>query len=250
VSIAPTRTPETDNDRPSPFVTTRWSVVLAAKDKTAPESAAALEALCQTYWYPLYAFLRKSGHSPPDAQDLTQEFFARFLARDWLRPVLREKGRFRTFLLITLKRFVAKEWQRATAQKRGGGNPAVSLDALAAEDRFTTEPALAPDELYERRWAMTLLNNTLTELGAEFQRGGRGKEFDILKGWLTAGRGEIPYAEVATALGTTSEAARVAVHRLRKQFRERFSANIAQTVETPEEVKNEIRHLVSVLSRG
>src|SRR3954468_12823539 len=139
------------------FVTTRWSVVLSARDKSSPDSAAALETLCRAYWYPLYAYVRGTGRSPHDAQDLTQEFFARLLAHDWLKVVIPEKGRFRTFLLVAMKRFLTNEWHREMALKRGAGKAALSLDAVEAEHRFATEPALAPDELYERRWAMTLL---------------------------------------------------------------------------------------------
>lgn len=229
------------------FLTTRWSVVLAAQDKSSPHSAAALQTLCQAYWYPLYAYVRRLGRSPHDSQDLTQEFFARLLAQDWLRVVLPEKGRFRTFLLVALKRFLANEWHRSVAQKRGAGHPLLSLDALNAEHRYASEPALAADEIYERRWAMTLLEQTLEMLGTEFSGPGN---FEPLKKWLTADRGKIPYAEVAAELGTTEGAARVAVHRLRKRFRQLFRENIAQTVAVTEDVDAEMRHLASVLSRG
>lgn len=232
------------------FAATRWSVVLAAQDKSSPNSAAALEALCSFYWYPLYAYVRSSGHSPHDAQDLTQEFFARFLAQDWLRVVFPEKGRFRTFLLVALKRFLANEWHRANRQKRGGGSIPVPLHSILAEDRFACEPALGADEIYERRWAMTLLEQTLEQLGAEFGKAGKELEFDALKAWLTAGRGEIPYADVAVRLRMTEGAARVAVHRLRRRFRELFRENIAQTVAKSDDVDAEMRHLASVLSRA
>ena len=229
------------------FLTTRWSVVLAAQDKSSPQSADALQTLCQAYWYPLYAYVRRSGRSPHDSQDLTQEFFARLLAQDWLRVVLPEKGRFRTFLLVALKRFLANEWHRAVTQKRGAGQATLPLDTLHAEHRYASEPALAADQVYERRWAMTLLEQTLQTLGAEF--GGPGK-FETLKKWLTADRGEIPYAEVAAELGTSQANARVAVHRLRKRFRQLFRDNIAQTVAATEDVDSELRYLVSVLTRG
>lgn len=138
--------------RPQPlFVTTRWSVVLAAQDKSSPDSAAALETLCRAYWYPLYAYVRGLGRSRHDTEDLTQEFFARLLAKDWLRVVLPEKGRFRTFLLVTMKRFLANEWHRDMAQKRGAGKLPLFLDSAEAEHRFAAEPPLKPDELYERR---------------------------------------------------------------------------------------------------
>jgi len=232
------------------FVTTRWSVVLAAQDKSSPDSAAALEALCRAYWYPLYAYVRGSGRSPHDAQDLTQEFFARLLALDWLRVAAPEKGRFRTFLLVTIKRFLMNEWRRDMAQKRGAGNQPLSLDAAEAEHRFAAEPPLAPDELYERRWAMTLLDESLKRLEQEFTRAGRAGDFNCLKEWLTAERGEIPYQQIAAALGATEGAARVAVHRLRKQFRAFFRQTIAETVAAHDDVEAEMRHLVSVLSRA
>jgi DNA-directed RNA polymerase specialized sigma24 family protein len=232
------------------FVTTRWSVVLAAQDKSSPDSAAALETLCHAYWYPLYAYVRGSGRSPHDAQDLTQEFFARLLAQDWLRVVLPEKGRFRTFLVVAFKRFLANEWLHASRQKRGAGKTHVPLDAVEAEQRFAGEPPLAADEIFERRWAMTLLDQTLERLNLEFGQAGKAGEFDKLKGWLTAGRGEIPYGAVAAALGTTEGAARVAVHRMRKRFRTLFRETVAQTVAASEDVDVEMRQIVSILSRA
>lgn len=241
----------TPDPPPQPlFVTTRWSVVLAAQDKSSPDSAAALETLCRAYWYPLYAYVRGSGRSPHDAQDLTQEFFARLLALDWLRVVLPEKGRFRSFLIVSMKRFLTNEWHRDMAQKRGAGNLALSLDTEAAERRFAAEPPLTPDELYERRWAMTLLEESLERLQRAFTHTGREQEFNALKEWLTAERGCIPYGQIATALGTTEGAARVAVHRLRKQFRQSFRQTIAETVEATGDVDVEMRHLVAVLSRA
>lgn len=242
---------DTPDASPQPvFVTTRWSVVLAAQDKSSPDSAAALETLCRAYWYPLYAYVRGSGRSPHDAQDLTQEFFARLLALDWLRVVVPEKGRFRTFLIVSMKRFLTNEWHRGMAKKRGAGNLPLSLDAAAAEYRFAAEPPLAPDELYERRWAMTLLDESLERLQRDFARAGREREFDALKEWLTAERGSIPYGQIATALGATEGAARVAVHRLRKQFRQLFRQTIAETVEAASDVDAEMRHLVAVLSQA
>jgi len=245
--------PQTDQSSHAPpplFVTTRWSVVLLAQDKSSPDAAAALETLCRAYWYPLYAYVRGSGRSPQDAQDLTQEFFARLLAHDWLRVVLPEKGRFRTFLLVTLKRFLANEWHRDHAHKRGAGMRPLSLDAEVAEGRFAVEPPLAPDELYERRWAMTLLQESLERLQREFIQTRRAPEFDCLKEWLTAERGHIPYAQIARELGTTEGAARVAVHRLRKRFRQCFRQSIAETVDAADDVDAEMRHVVAVLSRA
>lgn len=229
------------------FLTTRWSVVLTARCEGSPDAAAALETLCRTYWYPLYAYVRRAGHGPHDAQDLTQEFFSRLLEKEWLNAADRERGRFRTFLLVAMKRFLAKEWHRVTAQKRGGGIVPVPLDPLEAEHRYAGEPALGADEVFERRWAMTLLDQALEQLCAEFHAVGKVREFELLKDWLTAGRGEIPYAELASQLGTSEGAARVAVHRLRKSFREIFRQTIAQTVAAPDAVDEEMRHLARVL---
>jgi len=226
--------------------------VLAAQGDAATDARAALETLCRAYWYPLYAYLRRMGQAPHDAEDLTQEFFARLLEKDWLLAADPEKGRFRTFLLVALKRFIAKEWRRATAQKRGGAQPHLPLDTTDAERRYAGEPvaALAADDIYERRWAMTMLDQALERLSAEFAQAGKAAEFDGLKRWLTADRGQIPYGELAAELGSSEGAVRVAVHRLRKRFRQLFREAIAGTVAEGEQVEEELRHLVAVLSRG
>jgi RNA polymerase sigma-70 factor (ECF subfamily) len=233
------------------FATTHWSVVMTAKDKCSPQSAQALETLCRTYWYPLYAHVRRLGHSPHDAEDLTQEFFARLLQKDYLHAVAREKGRFRSFLLMALKRFLANDWDRMQAQKRGGGQTFVPLDTQFAEQRYQTEqPAGAlPDEIYARRWALTLLDRTLAALREEFKQAGKATEYACLKGFLTADRGAISYAEVAARLGASEGAARVAVHRLRRRFREIYRQQVAHTVASPEEIEDEIRYLRAILSR-
>jgi RNA polymerase sigma-70 factor (ECF subfamily) len=234
------------------FVTTRWSVVLSAKDKTSPGSAQALETLCTTYWYPLYAFVRGSGYSPADAQDLTQEFFARLLAKDYLKLVAPEKGRFRTFLRLALKRFLIHEWERLRAQKRGGARTHLAFDTTMAEQRFQGEHAdsMAPDRLYDRRWALALLGEAMGRLDREYGAAGKGAELTQLKPHLTAGRGEIPYKEIAASLGITEGAARVAVHRLRKRFREVFREMVADTVSTPEEVEAELREVIEALGEA
>jgi len=232
------------------FVTTHWSVVLSAREKQSPASGAALETLCRTYWYPLYAYVRRQGHSPHDAQDLTQEFFARLLQKDYLQAAGRDKGRFRTFLIVALKRFLANEWDRARAQKRGGGQVLLSLDTETAEARYQTEPAadLSADRIFERRWALTLLDRAMTRLRDEFGAAGKAQDFEKLKPCLTADRGEIAYTEIARALGVNEPAARVAVHRLRKRFREVFREEIAHTVANPADIDDEVRYLVSVLA--
>ena len=234
---------------PSLFVTTHWSVVLAAKDKSSPDSAAALEALCRAYWYPLYAFVRRQGQPACDAQDLTQEFFARLLAKDYLAAAAQEKGRFRTFLRVALKRFLANEWDRARRLKRGGGHTPLSLDTEMGEERYQAErgDGLPPDRLYDRRWAMTLLEQTLGRLRVEHTAAGKTAEFERLKRVLMSDRGTIDYEALAAELGLSEGAARVAVHRLRKRFRELFRAAVADTVSGPEEVENELRYLVGVL---
>jgi RNA polymerase sigma-70 factor (ECF subfamily) len=230
------------------FVTTHWSVVLSARDKNSAGSDQALEELCRTYWYPLYAYVRRLGHSPADAEDLTQEFFSRLLRKDYLRLVTPERGRFRTFLLVALKRFLANEWDRLRAQKRGGGQRLASLDQ-AAEERYKIEPTdgLTPEKIYERRWAMTLLEQVLARLEQEFVAARKGEEFECLKACLTRDRDRIPYAEAAARLQISQGAARIAVHRLRKRFRELFRQEIAQTVAGPEEIDEEVGHLLAVL---
>jgi RNA polymerase sigma factor (sigma-70 family) len=237
-------------EAPSLFLTTHWSVVLAAKDTASPDSAAALEGLCRAYWYPLYAFVRRQGHSPADAQDLTQEFFARLLEKGYLRAADREKGRFRTFLRIALRRFLSNEWDRSRRLKRGGGWTALPLDTTTGEQRYEAErcDALSPDRLYERRWARTLLEQALARLRADYAS--KTAEFAHLKGALTAERGGTDYRGLARALGVNEGAARVAVHRLRKRFREVFRATVAETVAEPGEVEDELRYVVGLLGES
>jgi RNA polymerase sigma factor (sigma-70 family) len=231
------------------FVTTHWSVVLSARDKASPQSAVALEKLCRAYWYPLYAHVRWLGHSPHDAEDLTQEFFARLLEKNYLEAAEKERGRFRTFLLMALKRFLANEWDRARAQKRGGGQAPVPLDFELAEQRYQAEAEEFPaDRMYERRWALALLAQTLARLRAEFEEAGKVAEYERLKGFLTVGKQEPPYAAVAAELGTSQSALRVAVHRLRKRFREVFREEIGHTVTSAEDAEEEFRHLMAALS--
>ena len=241
---------EAERSAQSWFVTTHWSVVLSAREKDSAGSEEALEALCRSYWYPLYAYVRRQGHGPHDAQDLTQEFFARLLRADYLKSVAREKGRFRTFLLVALKRFLANEWDRARAQKRGGGQAQMTLDTSEAETRYQVEPAarLDADRIYDRRWALTLLEQTMGRLRGEFAEAGRAKEFERLKIFLTADKGTIDYAALAMEFGQSEGALRVAIHRLRKRFRELFREGIAHTVSGPEEAEEEMRHLLAALA--
>jgi RNA polymerase sigma-70 factor (ECF subfamily) len=234
------------------FVTTRWSVVLSARDQDCPDSAAALETLCASYWYPIYAFVRGQGRTSHDAQDLTQEFFARLLEKEYLKAVSPEKGRFRTFLRVALKRFLANEWDRSRTLKRGGGQSPLSLDALNAEERYSREPrdSLSPDRIYERRWAMLLLEQTISRLRAEYQAAGKMSEFEILKAVLNAERNTIAYGQFAASLQISEGAARVAAHRMRKRFRELFRAAVADTVSEPSEVEDELRYLAGILQNA
>ena len=232
------------------FATMRWSEVLAAGREGSTKSQEALAHLCETYWYPLYAFVRRRGLPPEDAQDSTQEFFARLLASNWLRDADRAKGRFRTFLLAALTRFLANEWDRAHAQKRGGGAIPLPLDTHLAETRYRSDTKfeMAPDRLYDRQWAMALLDRALNRLEAEHQRLGKVAEFAALSPALTLDRGDIPYDRLAEQLGLSQPAARMAVHRLRKRFRQVFREEIAHTVADPGEVEAEVRHLVAALA--
>lgn len=238
--------------RGSLFPPTRWSVVVAARDDDSPASAAALEQLCGDYWYPLYVYVRRSGRDVEEARDLTQEFFARVLEKGYLRTADREKGRLRTFLVVMLKRFLANEWDRSSRLRRGGGVAPVPFDTRIAEERYATESvaALAADAAYDRRWALTLLDRTMQRLAAEYQGSGRGRDFEGLKAYLAAEGAGIGYGEIAQKLGVNEGAARTAVHRLRKRFREVFREEIAQTVSAADDIESEVRHLVGVLSGG
>jgi RNA polymerase sigma-70 factor (ECF subfamily) len=227
------------------FVTTHWSVVLSAQEKNSPRSAAALETLCRTYWYPLYAFVRRQSRNAEDAQDLVQEFFARLLEKDYLKSVAQEKGKFRTFLLVAFKRFLANAWDRQHARKRGGFTPILSIDQATAESRFAAELADSdqPDSLFDRHWAMTLLEGTMKLLQDEYVSTGRARLFESLKDLLVKEDSRLPYSAVATGLNLTEAAVKMAVHRLRLRYREILKAQIAQTVSSPQEVEEEIRHL-------
>jgi DNA-directed RNA polymerase specialized sigma24 family protein len=238
------------SEAPRIFPHTRWSLVLAATRKNAPESAAALEALCRAYWYPLYAYVRRCGQSPHDAQDLTQEFFCRLLEKRWLDSADREKGKLRTFLIVALKSFMSKEWRRASAQRRGGGQSQVPFDTEFAESRYAADHSaeLAPDETFDKQWALTLLDLTVNRLRAEFAAAGKAGDFETLKGCLMAAHGAIDYATVSSGLGLNEGAARVAVHRLRKRFREIFREEISQTLSDKGDLDGELRHLAAALA--
>ena len=242
--------PISTNAVPRIFPNTRWSVVLAATQRPSPESAAALEVICHAYWYPLYAYVRRCGQSAHDAQDLTQEFFCRLLEKRWLDSADREKGKLRTFLMVALKNFMHKEWRRASAQRRGGGLSQVQFDTAFAESRYAADSqVLAPDDIFDQQWALTLLNLTVNRLHAEFTAAGKSGDFEALKNCLMAGRGVIDYAGVAKRLNLNEAAARVAVHRLRKRFREIYREEIVRTLAEGADVDAELRHLAAALAR-
>ncbi len=232
------------------FATTHWTVVLLGGRAPAPGASQALSVLCQSYWSPIYAYVRRRGYSAPDAQDLTQEFFARLLAKNYLRQVDRTKGRFRSFLLAAVNHFLANEWDRTQAAKRGGGNILLPLDIGSAENRYVADsaPTLDPEKCFERRWALDLLERVLAQLRNEYAGSGRAELFDLLKEALTAGKSSAPYAVLAVQLQMSEGAVKVAVHRLRRRYRELLRAEIAQTVASENEIDDEIRYLFAALS--
>ena len=236
-------------DRSSVFVTTHWSVVLSAKDHNSFRSAEALETLCRTYWHPLFTFVKRRGYSPADAEDLTQAFFAWLLERNWLGRADQQRGRFRSFLLTSIGNFLANEWDKARTQKRGSGR-IVSLQGHEAENGCALEPAegLTPEQSFEWRWALTLLDNVLRRLREEYAASDREKLFEELKPTLTEASRAVRYAEIATRLGTSEGAVKVAVHRLRQRYRALLRAEIADTVASPGEVDDELRNLFSALA--
>jgi RNA polymerase sigma factor (sigma-70 family) len=248
--------PSSDQDQPSEappardFATTHWSVVLAA-GQDSPKTDQALETLCRAYWYPLYAFVRRQGYNPPDAQDLTQAFFARLLEKKYLGLADPDRGRFRSFLLSALKHFLVNEWEKARVQKRGGGFRFISLDSETAETRYQFEPAheLTPEKIFERRWAMTLLERVMAKLREAYAAAGKAQLFDQLKPALLGEKSSLPYAALATQMNMTEGSVKIAVHRLRQQYRALFRSEVADTVAQPGEVEEELRHIVAVLRR-
>ncbi len=232
------------------FVPTRWSVVLTAGHSDTPRAQAALATLCQTYWYPLYAFVRRQGHNPHDAQDLTQEFFARLLEKQYLAHIKREGGRFRSFLLTALIRFLANEWDRHQAQKRGGQQTVISIDQEDAESRYRLEPAheLTAEKIYEQRWAQALLDQVMTCLRDEYVAAGKQALFEQISNSLSQARGAVRYVDIAARLHTSEAAVKMAVQRLRGRYRELLRAEIAQTVASPQEVEEELRYLFATFA--
>ena len=230
------------------FVTTHWTQVAQAAGTSGAENDAALEQLCRAYWYPLYAYVRRQGHEPEEAQDLTQAFFARLLQKRYLSHANPNRGRFRTFLLSSMQRFLVNEWQKSSARKRGGGIPAVSWHEEETRYRADGCQADTPEKLFEKRWALALLESVLARLQAEAEAAGKSAQFSQLKLLLWGDNSGPAQGDIAPQLGLSAGALKVALHRLRKRYRELLRAEIARTVASPAEVDEELRYLISVLS--
>jgi len=233
------------------FSNTHWSIVLAAADRrNQAQAQEALERLCRLYWPPLYAFVRRQGESPHDAQDLTQAFFERLLQKDYLQTVDRRKGRFRSFLLASLKHFLSNERDKVRAKKRGGGHVFIALDLQNAESKYGIEPVehLTPEKIFERCWAMALLERAMARLRDDYIAQGKVALFEELKGTLTEARSAIGYESLAVRLGVSEAAVKMAVHRLRSRYREVLRAEVAETVATRDEVEDELCQVLRVLS--
>lgn len=232
------------------FATTHWSVVLQAGRNDSPQASEALEQLCRQYWYPLYAFVRRYGHDIHTAQDLTQEFFRKVLERNYLGIADRRRGKFRWFLLAAFKGFLANEWDRVRAQKRGGGQQPIALDGLTAEQRYRLEPAdeVSADRIYDRRWALTLLESVRDKLREEYATAGKSARFELFEAYLPGEKPSCSYAEAGRQLGLSEGAVKVEVHRMKKRYGELLRAEVAMTVANPEEVEEEIRYLIDVLA--
>ncbi len=227
------------------FATTRWTLVVAAGERSAPAAAMALEELCRIYWYPLYVYARRRGRTREDAEDLTQSFFARLLARNDFAGLAPERGRFRGFLLASFKNFLANDWDRSQRLKRGGGIATLSLDWQDAETRYQIEPVdlASPDKLFDRAWATTLLDCVISRLGDEYVAAGKAALFNELKSCLAYGKGAVSMASVAAALGIAEPTVRVLLHRLRHRFRDLLRDEISQTVDGADQVAEELNTL-------
>jgi RNA polymerase sigma factor (sigma-70 family) len=232
------------------FTTTHWSIVLAAQDPASPQAAEALEKLCRSCWYPLYAFVRRQGHDESSAKDLTQGFFARLLEKNYLAQVDQDRGKFRSFLLASLKHYMADERDKERAQKRGGGRVLLSLDETVGEDRYRAEPVdvMDAEKLYERRWALTLLDQARRRLKEEYQNAGKSELYQRLQEFDAGGNGNPPYADVAKDLGLSESGLRTSVFRMRNRHRELVREEVAQTVSSPQEIDEEIRHLILIVA--
>jgi RNA polymerase sigma factor (sigma-70 family) len=233
------------------FVTTHWSAVLRAGCVDSGSAREALNELCQTYWYPLYCFIRRQGHAPHEAEDLTQGFFARLLEKNFVSDARQERGKFRSFLLTALKGFLANEWDRQHAQKRGGFQTAIEIDQAMAETRLDAElkQELTPEALFERQWALTMLERTMTQLREEYIDTGRAKLFEHLSACLTQEQSAASYAEIARELRLTEASVKQAAYRLRARYREILRGEIAKTVSSPQEIDGELRCLLGCFSK-
>jgi RNA polymerase sigma factor (sigma-70 family) len=238
------------SNSPGVFSTTHWSVVLAAGEKDSPAAAAALEQLCRIYWYPLYGFVRRQGQSPQDAEDLTQQFFCRLLEKDHLGKADRNRGKFRNFLLVSLKNFLINERKRVGRLKRGGDLTFLSFDAQEAEERYAREPSdnATPASAYERQWAVALVEQVFSVLREEYAATDKANLFTALKVFIWGDAEAASYAQIGVQLHLTVGAVKVAVHRLRQRFRQVLRDQTAQTVARPEDIDEELRHLIGVLS--
>jgi RNA polymerase sigma factor (sigma-70 family) len=234
------------------FTNTRWTLIAAARCDGSPGAAEALETLCRTYWYPLYVYVRRRGHNAQDAEDLTQAFFYHLLQRHFLESVDRQKGRFRSFLLASLNHFLSDQRDMACTQKRDGGRPLVSLDGESPGQRFHREPASddTPEKMFDRRWALTVLEQAQTRLRHDYQAHGKAALFERLKAFLDEAGDLAQYRKEAVALGMTPGAVAVAVHRLRERYQEMILAEVSRTVSDQEEIESEYRYLREVLSGG
>jgi RNA polymerase sigma factor (sigma-70 family) len=249
-SLASVSSPDSNSNRVNGlavFATTRWSLVLAADGSSSAESEQALSRLCHTYWYPLYAFVRRQGRSPEDAEDLTQGFFTHLLEKKALRAVERNKGKFRSFLLASLKHFLANDWDRQHAAKRGGKHSIISLDDDTAEDRYLREPShdATPEKIYQQTWALTVLKTVLEQLQKEYAATGKGHLFEALQDHLIGDENAAAYASAAAQLGMKEGTVRMAVLRMRRHFGYLLRSEIAHTVADPGEMEEELRHLVA-----
>jgi DNA-directed RNA polymerase specialized sigma24 family protein len=233
------------------FATTHWSVVLNAADSVSPEAGSALENFCRSYWYPLYVFVRRRGYDPEEAKDLTQEFFAQLLSKRLLHAVDPTKGRFRSWLLGVMKHFLAHQWTKGQALKRGGGQTVFSLDELEAENRYRLEPAGESDseKIFDRRWAFTVLDRAAARLREEYGSAGKAELYGVLRGFVSMEGTLSNYNEAAKALQMKIGAVKSAIHRMRHRYQELIRLEIAQTVATRNEVDEEIRYLLAVVRR-
>ena len=247
----PEKAPDTHSSAGGHFRTTHWSAVIRAGHGDPIEAEPALNELCRVYWYPLYAFARRQGCAVSEAEDLTQAFFARLLERNFVAQAEPDKGRFRSFLLTAFKRFLANEWNRQHTQKRGGFQPAIAMDAGLAESRFDAEPAQGepPDVLYDRQWALTLLDQVMGRLRHEYVESGRARLFERLEACLTRDEAALPYADIGAELSLTEAAVKMAMQRLRARYRTILREEIAKTVASPDDVETELRDLFAVFQR-